>query len=52
VYAGQVKADQALIHGSRFGAPGTAPTDCALEHWREAGGKAGSAARERLRDGG
>ena len=40
-----------MIHASRFGAPGTAPTDCALERWREAGGKEGVAARERLRDG-
>jgi hypothetical protein len=40
-----------LIHASRFGMSGAAPTDCALEHWREAGGKEGVAARERLRDG-
>jgi len=40
-----------LIHTSRFGMPGMAPTDCALEHWREAGGKEGIAACERLRDG-
>jgi hypothetical protein len=40
-----------LMHASRFGAPGTPPTDCILERWREAGQKAGEAARERLRDG-
>lgn len=40
-----------LIHASRFGAPGTAPRNCPLEHWREAGGKEGVAARERLREG-
>jgi N-6 DNA Methylase len=39
------------IHASRFGMAGAAPTDCALEHWREAGGKEGVAARERLRQG-
>lgn len=37
-----------LIHRSRFGRAGTPPTDCALERWREAGTKAGSAARDRL----
>ena len=30
---------------------GAPPTDCALERWREAGGKEGLAARDRLRDG-
>jgi hypothetical protein len=40
-----------LMHASRFGAPGTPPTDCILERWREAGQKAGEVARERLRDG-
>jgi hypothetical protein len=40
-----------LVHASRFGASGSAPTDCPLERWREAGGKEGVAARERLRDG-
>ena len=40
-----------LIHASRFGQPGTPPTDCALERWREAGSKEGVAARENLRDG-
>ena len=40
-----------LIHASRFGVPAPAPTDCALERWREAGGKEGLAARDRLRDG-
>lgn len=38
-----------LIHASRFGAAGAAATDSALERWREAGQKAGTAARERLR---
>ena len=55
VFEGEAFADFAalwlLIHGSRFGGPGTAPTDCALERWREAGSKEGVAARERLRDG-
>ncbi len=40
-----------LMHASRFGTPGTPSTDCILERWREAGQKAGEAARERLRDG-
>ncbi len=40
-----------LIHVSRFGAPGAPATDCALERWREAGSKEGTAARDRLRDG-
>jgi hypothetical protein len=40
-----------LIHASRFSAPGAPPTDCALERWREAGGKEGIVARERLREG-
>jgi hypothetical protein len=40
-----------LVHASRFGRPGTPPTDCALERWREAGQKEGVAARDRLRDG-
>ena len=55
IFDGEAFADFAalwlLIHASRFGAPGAAPTDCALERWREAGGKEGVAARERLRDG-
>lgn len=38
-----------LIHASRFGASGAGPADCALERWREAGQKSGTAARERLR---
>jgi len=37
-----------MLHASRFGRPGTPATDCALERWREAGGKEGLAARERL----
>ena len=40
-----------LIHQSRFGAAGAAPTDCALEHWRDAGRIEGTAAREKLRIG-
>ncbi len=55
IFEGEAFADFAalwlLIHASRFGAPGAAPTDCALERWREAGAKEGVAARERLRDG-
>lgn len=38
-----------LIHASRFGAEGAAASDCALERWREAGTRAGTSARERLR---
>jgi hypothetical protein len=38
-----------LIHASRFGAEGAPPSDCALERWREAGMRAGTAARDRLR---
>jgi hypothetical protein len=37
-----------LIHRSRFGRAGTPPTDCALERWRDAGARAGAAARDRL----
>jgi hypothetical protein len=55
IFEGEAFADFAalwlLMHASRFGAPGTAPTDCALERWREAGGKEGVTARERLREG-
>lgn len=40
-----------LIHASRFGKPGTAPTDCALERWREEGRENGARAREDLRKG-
>jgi hypothetical protein len=36
-----------LIHASRFGAEGAAAGDCALERWREAGLRAGTAVRER-----
>jgi hypothetical protein len=39
-----------LIHASRFGVEGAPPSDCALERWREAGMRAGTSARERLRD--
>lgn len=38
-----------LIHASRFGAEGAAASECALERWREAGMRAGTSARERLR---
>lgn len=37
-----------LLHRTRFGAAGTAVTDCALERWREAGSREGEAARDRL----
>ncbi len=40
-----------LIHASRFGAPGSAVSDCVLERWRDAGAKEGVAARGRLRAG-
>ena len=39
------------LYASRFGKPATPPTDCPLERWREAGGKEGLAARDRLREG-
>jgi hypothetical protein len=55
IFEGEAFADFAalwlLIHASRLGAPGAAPTDCALEQWREAGAKEGTAAREHLRAG-
>jgi hypothetical protein len=38
-----------LIHTTRFGAEGAPPGDSPLERWREAGQRAGTAARERLR---
>lgn len=37
-----------LMHRSRFGPAGAPAADCALERWREAGARAGEAARERL----
>ena len=40
-----------LVHATRFGTPGTPAAACILERWRDAGQKAGEAARERLRDG-
>jgi hypothetical protein len=40
-----------LIHTTRFGAQGSIVSDCALEHWHDAGGKEGLVARDRLRDG-
>ncbi len=39
-----------MIHRSRFGQTGALATDCALEHWRDAGSREGEAARERLAD--
>lgn len=38
-----------LIHTSRFGAEDAPASDSALERWREAGMRAGTAARDRLR---
>ncbi len=38
-----------LIHASRFGVEGAQAGECALERWREAGQRAGTAAREKLR---
>ena len=40
-----------LVHASRFGITATAPSDCALERWRDAGQKEGVTARDKLRDG-
>jgi N-6 DNA Methylase len=40
-----------LIQATRFGIAGSPVADCSLERWREAGTKAGLAARERLREG-
>lgn len=37
-----------LAHASRFGAEGSAPSDCPLEQWREAGLKQGVEARKDL----
>lgn len=37
-----------LVHATRFGGENAAAGDCALERWREAGLRAGTAARERL----
>ena len=37
-----------LIHESRFGVADSAPSDCPLERWREAGREAGAKARDRL----
>jgi hypothetical protein len=55
MFEGEAFADFAalwlLVHASRFGLAGTAPSDCALERWREAGHKEGVAARDKLRDG-
>lgn len=55
IFTDRLFADFALlwlfIHASRFGAPGAAPSDCALERWREEGRAAGTAARENLRTG-
>ena len=40
-----------LIHASRFGPAGAAPSDSAHEHWREQGQQDGVAARDMLRQG-
>lgn len=40
-----------VLHESRFGSVGAAPRDCPLEVWRSASAIAGTAARDRLRDG-
>jgi hypothetical protein len=40
-----------LIHASRFGPAGAAPSDSALERWRELGQQDGVAARDMLRNG-
>ena len=41
-----------LLHATRFAVtPGALPSTCILERWREAGQKAGEAARDRLRIG-
>lgn len=40
-----------LIHASRFGPTSAAPSDSALEHWREQGQQDGVAARDMLRQG-
>lgn len=40
-----------LLHESRFGVPGTAPNECALEKWRTDGLEQGTRAREHLRRG-
>ena len=40
-----------LLHASRFGVPGAAPSDCPLERWRDQGRVEGAAARDKLRDG-
>ena len=39
-----------LIHASRFGAEDAPASDCALERWREAGMRAGTTARNKLRE--
>ncbi|WP_223755553.1 N-6 DNA methylase [Myxococcus sp. RHSTA-1-4] len=40
-----------LVHQSRFGRPGQAPSECPLEQWRNLGREEGTRAREQLRDG-
>jgi len=40
-----------LLNESRFGAAGAPPHECPLEAWRAASASAGTAARDRLRDG-
>ena len=40
-----------LLHATRFGVPGSASIDCALEQWRNACREQGTRARETLRGG-
>lgn len=40
-----------LLHATRFGVPGSASADCALEQWRNASREQGTRARETLRAG-
>lgn len=40
-----------LLNESRFGSAGAPPHECSLEAWRAASASAGTAARDRLRDG-
>lgn len=40
-----------LLHATRFGVPGSASNDCALEQWRNACREQGTRARETLRGG-
>ena len=40
-----------VLHETRFGSPGTPAHECVLEEWRGGSAAAGTAARDRLRDG-